>query len=185
MRGIGHVGAVAVLEEQGFEFKRMADSRRPVDRRNAGRPNARADRRARLPALPRSGSACAAVGGARELGYAEGEYFYQWLEARLGELGVHTFADLRIADDPGADPREEHRWRLTSPAFLESVLTTTVVGRDQGYLAEPWVSKRSIEVNGLGVSPFDFTIDRGAAKRLYGRAAATDFLRRSDGTGGT
>ena len=294
--GVGHVGAVSVLATRGFEFKRIAgtsagsivgallaagmspvrmhdliaelDYRRFLDR----------DRLAPLSVV-------------LENGYAEGNYFHRWLDARLAELGVKSFADLRI-DDPGADPREENRWRLTVMAadvtrgeflrlpgdyeryglapdeqrvadavrasisvpylfepwrlsyaggasllvdgglisnypidtfdrtdgapsrwetigvtllpelpagdvrlipelgllrpipgfrFLESVLTTAVVGRDQGYLAQPWVRERSIEVDGLGVSPFDFTIDRATAERLYesGRRAATEFLART------
>jgi len=62
--------------------------------------------------------------------------------------------------------------------FLESLVVTAIVGRDQGYLAQPWVQSRSIEVDGLGVSPFDFTIDAQTAGRLYesGRRAATEFL---------
>jgi NTE family protein len=57
-------------------------------------------------------------------------------------------------------------------------VVTAIVGRDQGYLAQPWVQSRSIEVDGLGVSPFDFTIDAQTAERLYasGRRAATEFL---------
>jgi NTE family protein len=62
--------------------------------------------------------------------------------------------------------------------YLESVVTTAVVGRDQGYLAQPWVAERSIRVDGLGVNPFDFTIDRETVERLYesGRRAAEEFL---------
>jgi NTE family protein len=65
--------------------------------------------------------------------------------------------------------------------FLEGVVTTAIVGRDQGYLAQPWVSARSIEVDPLGVSPFDFGIDRETAERLYesGRRAAAEFLARA------
>jgi NTE family protein len=227
-----------------------------------------------------------------EDGYAEGDYFHEWLSGLLDGLGVRTFADLRIDDDEGADSRPEHSWRLTvmaadvtrgqflrlpadyarygidpddqpvadavrasisvpylfEPArlrhsggesllvdgglisnypidtfdrtdgspprwptigvtliprlpdgasrlipqlgglrvfpayrFLESVVTTAIVGRDQGYLAQPWVGERSIEVDGLGVSPFDFTIDRTTAERLYGsgRVAATEFIARA------
>jgi len=62
--------------------------------------------------------------------------------------------------------------------FLESVITTAVVGRDQGYLAQPWVRERTIEVDALGVNPFDFEIAPEAVERLYesGRRAATEFL---------
>ena len=228
-----------------------------------------------------------------ENGYAEGQYFRDWLTAELEKLRVRTFGDLRLDDDPDADPRAEHRWRLTVMAadvtrgqlvrlpqdferyglepdeqlvvdavrasisvpylfepfklrypagesllvdgglisnypidvfdrtdgkqprwptlgvtlvpqlpagatrlvpqlralrlvpgfkFLEAVLTTGVVGRDQGYLAQPWVEKRSIEVDGRGVNPFDFTIDKETAEQLYqsGRQAATEFLAERD-----
>jgi NTE family protein len=66
--------------------------------------------------------------------------------------------------------------------FLEAVVTTAVVGRDQGYLAQPWVRDRSIEVDGLGINPFDFTIGQDVAGRLYdsGRRAASAFLDRRD-----
>jgi NTE family protein len=62
--------------------------------------------------------------------------------------------------------------------FLESVVTTGLVGRDQGYLAQPWVQARSIEVDTFGVGPFDFTIGPEDVDRLYesGRRAATEFL---------
>ena len=62
--------------------------------------------------------------------------------------------------------------------FLESVITTAVVGRDQGHLAQPWVRERTIEVDALGVNPFDFEIGPEAVERLYesGRRAATEFL---------
>ncbi len=62
--------------------------------------------------------------------------------------------------------------------FLESVLITAVVGRDQGFLAQPWVRDRSIEVDSRGVQPFDFDIDTATAEQLYGsgRNAATQFL---------
>ena len=68
--------------------------------------------------------------------------------------------------------------RVPSLHFLESLITTLVVGRDQGYLAQPWVSARSIEVDTFGVNPVDFGIERETAERLYrgGRAAAEDFL---------
>ena len=65
--------------------------------------------------------------------------------------------------------------------FLESVVTTAVVGRDQAYLAQPWVQARSIQVDSLGVNPFDFTLDQATVERLYqsGRTAAEAFLARS------
>ena len=59
-------------------------------------------------------------------------------------------------------------------------MTTAIVGRDQEDLAQPWVKKRSMEVDGLGVNPFDFTISKDDVERLYrsGQAAARAFLKR-------
>lgn len=69
---------------------------------------------------------------------------------------------------------------LPSFHFLEAVVTTAVVGRDQGYLAQPWVRARAMEIDTFGVSPFDFTIGSEVVERLYdsGRRAATEFLER-------
>ena len=62
--------------------------------------------------------------------------------------------------------------------FGESLLATILAGRDQGYLAQPWVKERSMEVDNLGVNPFEFWADREEIDRLYesGRRAASDFL---------
>ena len=67
---------------------------------------------------------------------------------------------------------------VPSLRFLESLVTTLVVGRDQGYLSQPWVAARSVEVDTLGVNPVDFGIDRKTVNRLYesGRLAAEGFL---------
>jgi NTE family protein len=224
-----------------------------------------------------------------ENGYAAGTYLRDFVASELKQLGVSTFGDLRITDDPGADPRPEHHWRLTlmtadvtrgellrlpqdyarygldpdaqsvadavrastavpylyepfrlkyadgesllvdgglitnypidafdrtdgTPArwptigvtlipalpagdtglvpalallrqvpgfhFLESLVVTAIVGRDQGYLAQPWVKARSIEVDSHRVGAFDFAINAKMAEQLYqdGRQAATEWI---------
>jgi NTE family protein len=299
--GVGHVGAVSVFEDHGIVFERVAGTSAGSIVGALVAAGARADQMHKLIGsleyrrfldergvdhVPLVGPALSVL---LENGYAEGDYFRNWLNDELESLGVRTFGDLRIEDDPGADPRPEHRWRLTvmaadvtsgqlvrlpqdyqryglepdhqlvvdavrasisvpylfEPArlshaggesllvdgglvsnypidafdrtdgkkgrwptwgvtlipqlpagdtrlipqlgllrpvpgfrFLEAVLTTAVVGRDQGYLAQPWVKDRSIEVDGLGVNPFDFTIDSATAERLYksGRKAAGTFV---------
>lgn len=94
-----------------------------------------------------------------------------------------TFGVTLIPRLPGESPRLVPPLAalrlLPAFRFLEGVVTTAVVGRDQGYLAQPWVRARSIEVDSLGVNPFDFMIDRRVAERLFerGRRAAEDFLR--------
>jgi NTE family protein len=305
--GLGHVGVVSVLEEQGITFKRIAgtsagsivgallaagSTASQLHEVIAGLPYRRFLDKDTLDRVPVVGPALSVV---LENGYAEGRYFHEWLTAQLEDLGVTTFADLRITDDPGADPRPEQQWRLTVMAsdvtlgrllrlpqdyaaygldpddqlvadavrasisvpylfepfklghpdgesllvdgglisnypidvfartdgqpprwptwgvtlipqlpaenvrlipqlgllrpvpgfrFLESVLTTAIVGRDQAYLAQPDVMKNSMLVDGLGVNPFDFTIDSTTAQRLYlsGRSAAEQFLAREQAT---
>lgn len=300
--GIGHVGAVSVLAEH-FSFKRIAGTSAgsivgallaagmaPSQLHELiGRVDYEEfiDRDA-LDRIPLIGPALSVL---HEHGYAEGDFFRTWLERELEKLGVRTFGDLRIWDDPRADRRPEHRWRLTvmaadatrgqflrlpqdyeryglepdeqlvadavrasisvpylfEPArlrhpggesllvdggvisnypidafdrtdgrrrrwrtvgitllpplpeeatrllpelrslrlvpgfrFLEAVVTTAVVGRDQGYLAQPWVKERSIEIDSLGVNPFDFEIDAETVEDLYqsGRRAAMAYLAR-------
>lgn len=309
MLGIGHVGAVSSVEEHGLRFRRVAGTSAGSivgALVAAGMPGARLrelvgrldyqrflDKDA-LDRVPLIGPPLSVV---LENGYAEGDYFLDWLTRELEELGVRTFADLRIDDDPGADPRPEHRWRLVVMAadvsrgellrlpwdyrrygldpdeqsvaeavrasisvpylfephrlryaegqsslvdgglisnypidvfdrtdgapsrwptfgvtliprlpaadtklvpplralrlvpgvhFLEQVVVTAVVGRDQGYLAQPWVRDRSIEVDSLGVGPFDFTIGPETVDSLYrsGRRAAAEFLERRAASGG-
>lgn len=299
--GAGEVGAVAVLQESGVDFRRIAgtsagsivgsllaagasaEELHELICRLAYRRFLDVDAAGRIPVLGPVFSVLA------ENGWAEGDYFRKWLFGELERHGVTTFGDLEITDDRGADPRPEHRWRLTVmaaditrgqlvrfpqdyeqygleprdqlvadavrasisvpylfeparlrypdgesllvdgglisnypldafnrtdgqparwptigvtvipplplgdiklvpelgalrliPAFryLESVVVTGVVGRDQAYLVQPWVRDWSIQVDGLGVNPFDFSIEDETAERLYqsGRQAATTFL---------
>jgi NTE family protein len=98
-------------------------------------------------------------------------------QPRWPTIGVTLIPQL-----PAGDTRLVPQLALLRPVpgfrFLESLVTTAIVGRDQGYLAQPWVRARSIEVDSLGVGPFDFTIKAQMAERLYqsGRRAATEFV---------
>lgn len=64
------------------------------------------------------------------------------------------------------------------PQLLESVITTVLVGRDQAYLNQPWVSARTIRVDSTAVGFLDFDISEREIEALYakGYAAAQDFL---------
>jgi NTE family protein len=68
------------------------------------------------------------------------------------------------------------------PTFLESLLTTLLVGHDQTYLSQPWVKVRAIQVDSTDVGVLDFGITRAEADTLYdkGYAAAAEFLRTWD-----
>ena len=99
--------------------------------------------------------------------------------ARWRTLGVTLIAQLP-AGDTKLLPQLAALRLFPGLRFLESIITTAVVGRDQGYLAQPWVSDRTIEVDSLGANPFDFSIGPDIVERLYdsGRRAATEFLDR-------
>jgi NTE family protein len=58
--------------------------------------------------LTRLGDAIDVV--ARDGAY-RGEYLRDWVRGVLGDLGVHTFGDLRV-EDPGGDGAIHHRYRL-------------------------------------------------------------------------
>ncbi|AWK74315.1 phospholipase [Rhodococcus oxybenzonivorans] len=67
---------------------------------------------------------------------------------------------------------------LGPPHLLESVLSTMLVGRDQAYLNQPWVSVRAIRVNSTDVGALDFDIHQEDVEALYrnGYEAAQAFL---------
>src|SRR2546423_1690736 len=47
-----------------------------------------------------------------EKGIYEGEYLRSWLDGLLGDLGMATFGDLKITDDPGSSLPPERAYRL-------------------------------------------------------------------------
>ncbi len=67
---------------------------------------------------------------------------------------------------------------LGPPHLLESVITTVLVGRDQAYLNQPWVSARAIRVDSTDIGFLDFDISDNEVEALYakGYAAAENFL---------
>jgi NTE family protein len=67
---------------------------------------------------------------------------------------------------------------LGGPTLLEQVVTTTLVGRDQAYLSQPWVSSRTIRVDSTDVGVLDFDLTERQRTALYdkGHRAAQDFL---------
>jgi NTE family protein len=68
--------------------------------------------------------------------------------------------------------------RLGPPTLLERLITTVIVGRDQAYLNQPWVSVRAIRVDSTKVGFLDFDIDMTEREALYqkGYGAAKKFL---------
>jgi NTE family protein len=62
--------------------------------------------------------------------------------------------------------------------LLENLITTILVGHDQTYLNQPWVSVRAIRVNSTDVGVLDFDIPRHRLEELYanGYEATRKFL---------
>lgn len=130
VKGIGLVGAVAVLAEAGYRFPRVAGSSAGAvvgslvaALQQAGEPLSRLEdvmravdyRRFRdvsgVGRLPVVGRGLALLA---HDGLYDGRYLEQFLAGALDELGVRTFGDLRIAaDDDASDGLlPEHAYRL-------------------------------------------------------------------------
>lgn len=64
------------------------------------------------------------------------------------------------------------------PTLLEDLITTMIVGHDQAYLGQPWVSARAIRVDSTDVGFLDFKISQRQMDALYqrGHEAAETFL---------
>lgn len=96
---------------------------------------------------------------------------------RWPTIGVTLLPNLPEGIDlvlPGLSPLRV----FGGPHLLEEVLTTLLVGRDQAYLTEPWVSARTIRVDSTDVGVLDFDISGPEVDALYlkGYAAAETFL---------
>lgn len=68
--------------------------------------------------------------------------------------------------------------RLGPSRMLDDVITTVLVGRDQAYLNQPWVSARTIRVDSTDIGFLDFGITDAEVEALFdnGYRAAADFL---------
>lgn len=66
--------------------------------------------------------------------------------------------------------------------LLEQLITTVVLGRDQGYLNRPWVAARTIHVDASQVGLLDLSVTRERSDALYetGYEAARGFLEAFD-----
>lgn len=96
---------------------------------------------------------------------------------RWPTFGVTVLPNLPEGNDkiiPGLWPL---RW-IGSPTLLEDLVTTMIVGHDQAYLSQPWVSARAIRVDSTEVGFLDFKIGQKQMNALYGRGyeAAETFL---------
>ena len=72
--------------------------------------------------------------------------------------------------------------RLGAQPLLQSVITTMLMGHDETYLEQPWVSARAIRVDSSHIGVLHFGISRQEIEAFYARGyeAAQDFLSRWD-----
>ncbi|OBF25242.1 patatin-like phospholipase family protein [Mycobacterium sp. ACS4331] len=96
---------------------------------------------------------------------------------RWPTFGVTLLPNLP-ADNAQVIPALRPLHALTAPSLLEQVVTTMLVGRDQAYLNQPWVSARTVRVDTTDVGVLDFDLSDADKLALYdkGVAAGRDFL---------
>lgn len=124
VKGIGLAGAVTVLAERGYRFRRVAGTSAGALVGALVAAGVPAERLAAmvdeidyaafqdpgwLDRVPVVGKALSVL---FENGVYEGDAVRSWVEARLMEAGVRTFADLRIDDDDGTSLPPGRRYRL-------------------------------------------------------------------------
>jgi NTE family protein len=87
---------------------------------------------------------------------------------RWPTFGVTLLPNLPQGNDKVIPALAPLHW-LGGPTLLEDVLTTMIVGRDQAYLNQPWVSARTIRVDSTDVGFLDFDIKEEQMEALYNR----------------
>ena len=98
------------------------------------------------------------------MGLYSGDYLAEWLRPILTDLGVSTFADLRITDDPGMSLPEDHQYTLVvhtsdiSRGYLVRLRRTRYYGAETGH---PGRRRRGA---GVHVDPFFFEPVKFASK---------------------
>ncbi len=96
---------------------------------------------------------------------------------RWPTFGVTLLPNLP-ADNDQVIPALRPLHFLGPPTLLEKVLTTILVGRDQAYLNQPWVSTRTIRVDTTDVGVLDFNLSEKDKRALFNRGydAGREFL---------
>ncbi|MDP2401689.1 MAG: patatin-like phospholipase family protein, partial [Actinomycetota bacterium] len=154
MKGIGLVGALSVLEEQGYVAERRAGSSAGAIVAGLSAAGYRAQELHALLAemdftrfldkgwedrIPVIGPPLSIL---FQLGIYEGDEFERWLEDALAARGVRTFADLR-RDDDSADPR--FHWSL-------QVVVSDVTAHEMLVLPRDAERKLGIDPDSLSVA---------------------------------
>ncbi len=96
---------------------------------------------------------------------------------RWPTFGVTVLPNLPQGSDKVIPALAPLHW-FGGPDLLEDLLTTMIVGHDQAYLNQPWVSARAIRVDSTDVGFLDFNISEQQRQALYQRGynAAVEFL---------
>jgi len=96
---------------------------------------------------------------------------------RWPTFGVTVLPNLPQGNDKVIPALAPLHW-FGGPNLLEDLITTMIVGHDQAYLNQPWVSARAIRVDSTEVGFLDFTISKKQMEGLYQRGynAAVKFL---------
>jgi NTE family protein len=97
---------------------------------------------------------------------------------RWPTFGVTLLPNLPQGNDKVIPALGPVNWLLGGPPLIEELITTMIVGRDQAYLNQPWVSARAIRVDSTEVSFLDFNLSQQQMQGLYQRGydAAEAFL---------
>jgi NTE family protein len=97
---------------------------------------------------------------------------------RWPTFGVTLLPNLPEGNDKVIPALGPVNWLLGGPPLIEELITTMIVGRDQAYLNQPWVSARAIRVDSTDVSFLDFNLSQQQMQGLYQRGydAAEAFL---------
>lgn len=156
MRGIGLVGAIEVLAAAGYQFPRIAGSSAgavvaslTAALQAAGEPLTRLEETMRSIdyrkfADPSLIGRVPVVGSVLSLlvsdGLYQGDYLEELLDGLLGDLGVHTFGDLRTGETPA-----QYAWSL--------VVTASDLSRRR-LVRIPW------DLDSYGIDPDDFSVAR-------------------------
>ncbi len=123
VKGIGLVGAISVLEEQGYVFHRVAGTSAgaivgalvAADVDAAGLKKIMQEVKYRDfqddTFLDHAGIVGKAIEILMHEGIYKGEFVLEWLSGELAKAGKQTFKDIRIVD-PGASPDLQHSYRL-------------------------------------------------------------------------
>lgn len=156
VRGIGLVGAIGVLGSAGYQFPRIAGSSAgavvaslTAALQAAGEPLTRLEETMRSIdyrkfADPSLIGRVPVVGGVLSLlvsdGLYQGDYLEKLLDGLLGDLGVHTFGDLRTGEQPA-----QYAWSL--------VVTASDLSRRR-LVRIPW------DLDSYGIDPDEFSVAR-------------------------